>query len=971
VDDYSQQHDGVQQQKHHSLSININSSGKNGNLRNASATDEYNTFADDFFVDDADEYNFGALTPSPSRASSLANLFSSAPETDHGQRNGRAVSLWTKRQKQRRRRIQNGFFGSRLRRWGNLGRCLSWICSPHLGTFSGSFVPSLLQFLGVVFWIRLPKLVGYGGILGSLLAFLLSYTISVVSMTAFAALVSNEKIPHGPTGVYYILSRNSAAVVGGSLGILLFCANFLSAAFFLVGFGNSFVEFVNVAFDFRGDKWYRYLFDSIAWAVICVLTVLGKRIFTKALVSIFLFSMVGISLIFASLLTMRTNTSLKGYTGISWDTFKQNIMPRFSDTFPVTDLISLVLPTTAAIVAAANLSGDLKTPYPSYHRGTLGSTLCTFSLYIVAIVLLGSCVMREELKNHIHLMIHIPWDATQWVTAAGMFLVMISSAIISLLGAGRVLHSMSRDGFFPYLLRPFRIRFKFLSEPFAPILFIYVLIQILLTFLVLFEVSGTREGEEIIFLARFISTIYLLAFAFTNLNVFLLHRSGAPNFRPLFRYHSWQLSFFGFIACLVIMFIVNTVYASVAVALLLLLFTLLLFVAPQKKEWGNLIQAVFYHQARKYLLLLEEENVKFWRLELLLVLDSKDGHDQIMKFCNYLKKGGLYIIGHVVEGNFVESVELVQREKEAWEERCRAQQLKAFSQVSVATSVRKGIQQLLLMSGLGHMKPNTIMLGLYSARNILNEETSDKYARMPLGEYVKTLRDIVNLRKNLMLHYGFDNSIWKPPKFYLHPSLSGLQKGENSRCYVDMYPLGYTHLSSDMGIDATISMIIQTASILIRSHNPWKKMQLRICSIVDSEQKVKKEKQYLAQLLRICRIRDCRIKVTVLEPEHFSDLNSGSASLSSHLHAEIGSLSFLFDNLSLRDKYRLINRVIRENVSETSVVFVPLPEVPLEVTGDNDAEYIERLREMSHGFGENGTAIVMVYGSQSVISVKL
>ena len=116
---------------------------------------------------------------------------------------------------------------------------------------------------------------------------------------------------------------------------------------------------------------------------------------------------------------------------------------------------------------------------------------------------------------------------------------------------------------------------------------------------------------------------------------------------------------------------------------------------------------------RKYLLRLDpaKTHVKFWRPSVLLLVDDLDG--PLISFCNNLKKGGLYVIGSALVGDLrVLSGEALSI-RESWEAFIAKAHIKAFPQVAVAPTARIAYQNLMLCSGLGAMRPNTVVLPMF------------------------------------------------------------------------------------------------------------------------------------------------------------------------------------------------------------------------------------------------------------------
>jgi potassium/chloride transporter 9 len=205
-----------------------------------------------------------------------------------------------------------------------------------------------------------------------------------------------------------------------------------------------------------------------------------------------------------------------------------------------------------------------------------------------------------------------------------------------------------------------------------------------------------------------------MTFLVMNLACFLLKIGSAPNFRPSFHFFNWQTALTGTIVSAVAMFFVDGLYATGCVGILIAIFLVIHYTSPPK-SWGDVSQSLIYHQVRKYLLRLRQEHVKFWRPQILLFVNDPRRQYKLIQFCNSMKKGALYILGHViVTDNFGGSVPEARRQQAAWTKYIDFSKIKAFVNIAISPGVEWGARNIVLSAGLGGMRPNIAVLGFYN-----------------------------------------------------------------------------------------------------------------------------------------------------------------------------------------------------------------------------------------------------------------
>jgi hypothetical protein len=149
-----------------------------------------------------------------------------------------------------------------------------------------------------------------------------------------------------------------------------------------------------------------------------------------------------------------------------------------------------------------------------------------------------------------------------------------------------------------------------------------------------------------------------------------------------------------------------------------------------------------------------------------------------MDFVNSMKKGGLYIVGNVQVGTYRSLKESLASNYDSFLDLFNLTNIKAFPEITFGESVQTGIQHLINNSGIGGMKPNTVVIGLFDPEDKPKANDVDGYSKkttelikqnletfsqirdsekpnISLVEYIDVLKDIQDAKKHLVVARQF------------------------------------------------------------------------------------------------------------------------------------------------------------------------------------------------------------------------
>jgi amino acid transporter len=534
-----------------------------------------------------------------------------------------------------------------------------------LGTFSGVYLPSVLQMLGVILFMRLGWITGYIGPWKMSLIILMSSTILFVTSLSLTSIVTNMRVGNG--GSYYIISRSLGMEFGSAIGILLSVAQLTTIAVCVSGFAISLQEILP-----------HYSLTTIELCTILALAIVSSFPVDFALKTQGLIYIIVLSAIVS--VFMGSGSQIPAEVTPTASLTALSFWPAFA----------LFFPAATGIESGMAMSGDLKNPSRSLALGSLASVLTAYLVYASLCLFLSSQVSADLLRSHPLIIRYVSKYSILFVL--GVWGATLSSALGGLLTAPRTLQALAKDKILPSFLSK---GYGKANHPRAASLMI---ISIATLMIVLTDMNH---------LLPVLSMVCLMTYGLLNFVAFFESLLKNPSWRPLFRTHP-LLSLFGTAACLISMFMIN---AGTSFIVIFLVGTLCFWTTKRKLKgnWDDIRYSIFsfFASTATNKLVHIKKNPKSWRPNILAIVDPSLKETNTIHFAHTLNQAkGFLTYGTTLQGNG-QNVDSV---RQAFAEYFEKKDIACFYHINAHKETTIGNHQIVQNYGLGPLQPNTIIL---------------------------------------------------------------------------------------------------------------------------------------------------------------------------------------------------------------------------------------------------------------------
>ncbi|XP_045919774.1 solute carrier family 12 member 3-like [Micropterus dolomieu] len=622
----------------------------------------------------------------------------------------------------------------------------------RFGWVTGVMIRCMLNIWGVILFLRLSWITSQAGILLTWLIILMSVTVTSISALSISAIATNGRVISG--GAYFMMSRSLGPEIGGPIGVVFSFANALACALHTVGFAETvrdlMQEFGVVIVDPVNDV---RIVGVITVAVLLLITLAGMEWESKTQILFFAVIMVSFANYFVgTIIPPGPEKQAQGIFGYRSEIFISNLKPDWrGPEGSFFQMFAIFFPSTTGILSGANISGDLKDPATAIPKGTLSAIFWTTVSYLLISVTVASCVVRDASGNItdiltgnitddcVGLSCNLGWNFTEciqsqsceyglannlkvlgqisgfyYLITAGIFAASLSSALGFLVSAPKIFQCLCRDNIYPYI-GFFAKGYGKNDEPRRA----YLLCSIIAVAFVLIAELNT--------IAALISNFFLCSYCLINFSCFHASITNSPGWRPSFHYYSKWSALFGAVISVVLMFLFTWWAALLTFCIIFFLFGYVNYNKP-KVNWGSSVQAGTYNMALSYSVSLSgvEDHVKNFRPQCLVLTGPPNQRPALVDFVgSFTKHISLMICGDII---MEKDRQTRQQDATDWLVKwMNKRKVRSFYTAFTADSLRVGARHLLQASGLGKLKPNTLVLGFKANWGDSSPESIEDY----------------------------------------------------------------------------------------------------------------------------------------------------------------------------------------------------------------------------------------------------
>nr|XP_033465799.1 solute carrier family 12 member 10, tandem duplicate 1 [Epinephelus lanceolatus] len=553
----------------------------------------------------------------------------------------------------------------------------------------------------------------------------MSVVVTSVTALSISAIATNGRVTSGPE-------------IGGPIGMVFSFANALGCALNTVGFAevvrDLMQEFGVVMVDAINDV---RIVGVITVTILLLISLAGMEWESKTQILFFIVLLVSFANYFVgTVIPPSLEKNAQGIFGYRSEIFISNLKPDWRGAgHNFFKMFAIFFPSTIGILSGANISGDLKDPATAIPKGTLMAIFWTTFSYLVITATIGSCVVRDASGNITDLLTgnvtdgcvglacNFGWNFTECIQSqscdyglannnkvlgqvsgfyhlitAGVFAASLSSALGFLVSAPKVFQCLCRDNIYPYI-GFFAKGYGKNDEPLRAYLLCYV---IAVAFILIADLNN---------IAALISNFFLCSYSLINFSCFHASITNSPGWRPSFHYYSRWTALFGAVISVVLMFLFTWWAALTTFCIIFFLFGYVNYNKP-KVNWGSSVQAGTYNMALSYSVSLSgvEDHVKNFRPQCLVLTGPPIQRPALVDFVgSFTKHISLMICGDII---MEQDRQTRPQDTTDWLVKwMNKRKVRSFYTPFNADSLRVGARHLLQASGLGKLKPNTLVLG--------------------------------------------------------------------------------------------------------------------------------------------------------------------------------------------------------------------------------------------------------------------